>query len=85
MKQTPLNRSTTNILSNKQVANANFDLSRQIKENLTKMVINMPLQCRLSLPLPTSLNKLYVQQFSGGRLQVRKSCLKLVRKIERTL
>lgn len=35
MRQNPLNRST-NILSNKQVANANFDLSRQIKENLTK-------------------------------------------------
>ena len=35
MRQNPLNRST-NILSNKQVANANFDLSRQIKENLIK-------------------------------------------------
>ncbi|EHT3690688.1 RusA family crossover junction endodeoxyribonuclease [Staphylococcus pseudintermedius] len=23
--------------------------------------------CKLSLPLPTSLNKLYIQQFSGGR------------------
>ena len=35
MRQNPLNRST-NILSNKQVANAKFDLSRQIKENLIK-------------------------------------------------
>lgn len=36
------------------------------------MVINMPLQCRLSLPLPTSLNKLYVQRFSGGRFTGKK-------------
>ncbi|TBW83739.1 hypothetical protein, partial [Staphylococcus epidermidis] len=35
MRQSPLN-SSTNILSNKQVAKASFDLTRQIKENLTK-------------------------------------------------
>ena len=29
-------------------------------------------QARLSLPLPTSLNKLYVQQYSGGRFTGKK-------------
>lgn len=28
--------------------------------------------CRLSLPLPTSLNKLYIQQYSGGRFTGKK-------------
>lgn len=32
----------------------------------------MSKQCRLSLPLPTSLNKLYVQQYSGGRFTGKK-------------
>lgn len=32
----------------------------------------MVVSCTLSLPLPTSLNKLYVQQFSGGRFTGKK-------------
>lgn len=33
---------------------------------LMVIVLDKP-TCRLSLPLPTSLNKLYIQQFAGGR------------------
>ncbi|WP_340174185.1 RusA family crossover junction endodeoxyribonuclease [Staphylococcus gallinarum] len=34
--------------------------------------MTMDKQCRLSLPLPTSLNKLYVQHYSGGRFTGKK-------------
>lgn len=42
-------------------------------------------QCRLSLPLPTSLNKLYTTQFQGGRFTGKKILSKVGRENRETI